>query len=259
MRLVEASGSLFSQATLLKASQLLNHWQHRAIPPACGALTPSTANGVSLPGHTGIPGTEAADSKARRATLMFPQELHHSVVSKRPARVSSCLSLPRPILARVLAARSGHGDFTSYHERFGHQSAMLQCCCGARTFFSHLFQWRIGQHREVLCTVAGKPATLADLLDTVATLELKPSAAGYNSQSSTSFPRATRSPTGKSYRLATHRLINAPQVPRALPASAQAQGAHTQVYTTSSPGPSSASTEPLTLSLTRTRPTWSTS
>ena len=40
------------------------------------------------------------------------------------------LSLPRPSLGRLLAARSGHGDFEAYHVRFHHEDAELLCRCG---------------------------------------------------------------------------------------------------------------------------------
>ena len=42
------------------------------------------------------------------------------------------LRLPRAFLGRLLAARSGHGDFAEYHERLGHEDATLKCSCGAR-------------------------------------------------------------------------------------------------------------------------------
>ena len=32
---------------------------------------------------------------------------------------------PRAFLGRLLAARSGHGDFAEYHERLGHEDATL--------------------------------------------------------------------------------------------------------------------------------------
>jgi hypothetical protein len=41
------------------------------------------------------------------------------------------LYLPRPILGRLLATRSGHGVFHDYHIRFEHENAVLECSCGA--------------------------------------------------------------------------------------------------------------------------------
>lgn len=52
------------------------------------------------------------------------------------------LNSPRPLLARLLAARSGHGDFADYHERFHHDNATLACSCGRRKSPKHLFYCR---------------------------------------------------------------------------------------------------------------------
>lgn len=40
------------------------------------------------------------------------------------------LSLPRSILHRLLAIRTGHGDFSWYHTKFNHEDAKLDCSCG---------------------------------------------------------------------------------------------------------------------------------
>ncbi len=34
-------------------------------------------------------------------------------------------------MGRLLAARSGHGDFADYNEIFNHEDALLTCSCGA--------------------------------------------------------------------------------------------------------------------------------
>ena len=60
------------------------------------------------------------------------------------------LSLPRPVLARLLAARSGHGDFAKYHKRFGHTPATIHCRCGARTSPTHFFFCRYSRQRHLL-------------------------------------------------------------------------------------------------------------
>ncbi len=39
-----------------------------------------------------------------------------------------------------MAARSGHGDFADYHERFNHQVALLTCCCATRKSSEHFLQ-----------------------------------------------------------------------------------------------------------------------
>jgi ribonuclease HI len=45
-------------------------------------------------------------------------------------RARPSLEIPRASLGRWLAARSFHGDFASYHKRFGHDDAYLFCSCG---------------------------------------------------------------------------------------------------------------------------------
>ena len=51
-----------------------------------------------------------------------PRHLRRQLDAPKPYRVS---------VGRVLAARSAHGDFADYHERFGHDTE-LTCQCGRR-------------------------------------------------------------------------------------------------------------------------------
>ena len=55
------------------------------------------------------------------------------------------LLLPCAALCRLLAARSGHGDFAEYHERFKHDDALLTCSCGRRKEPFHLYSCREGR------------------------------------------------------------------------------------------------------------------
>jgi hypothetical protein len=48
------------------------------------------------------------------------------------------LELPRPILHRLLALRTGHGDFEWYHKKFHHEDAELNCGCGGTKTPEHL-------------------------------------------------------------------------------------------------------------------------
>jgi hypothetical protein len=57
------------------------------------------------------------------------------------------LRLPRLLLGHILAARSGHGDFADFHERFQHEDAYLHCRCGARKSPIHFFFCRIAKRR----------------------------------------------------------------------------------------------------------------
>jgi ribonuclease HI len=75
------------------------------------------------------------------------------------------LRLPRPLLARILAARTGHGDFAAYHERFNHEDEYLLCCCGAQKSPVHFFFCRVAKRR--LPRPQGPPAeTIPYLLGT---------------------------------------------------------------------------------------------
>lgn len=110
------------------------------------------------PAHIGIAGNELADQLAKAACLLPTTRTQASVACaqrlsklryeqaateywsvKRPtqyerlnlpfptSRMLIELTLPRPTLGYLLAARSGHGDFRAYHERFNHANATLHC------------------------------------------------------------------------------------------------------------------------------------
>ena len=73
------------------------------------------------------------------------------------------LLLPRAALGRLLAARSGHGDFAEYHERFKHDDALLTCSCGRRKEPSHFYFCREG--RKAIAHPWGRQP-VADILTT---------------------------------------------------------------------------------------------
>ena len=56
----------------------------------------------------------------------------------RPQKEPEELKLPRPVLGRLLAIRTSHGDFAWYHRRFQHQDANLRCTCGSNKTPEHL-------------------------------------------------------------------------------------------------------------------------
>ncbi|KAI9042361.1 ribonuclease H family protein [Aspergillus affinis] len=93
-----------------------------------------------VPGHTQIPKNETADQAAKKGATMDPPSS-----SKRSCPAE--LKLPRPLLARILAARTGHGDFAAYHERFNHEDAQLLCRCGARKTSVHFLFYYIAKRR----------------------------------------------------------------------------------------------------------------
>ncbi|KJZ68981.1 hypothetical protein HIM_11622 [Hirsutella minnesotensis 3608] len=126
-----------------------------------------------IPGHTEIPGNEEADTLAKTGcaqsepadavpTLAFLRKTarqryriavqawwdasapdkYQSLTLKFPSGCPPELGLPRTMLHHLLAARTHHGDFADYHERFQHDDACVTCSCGRRKTPTHLFYCR---------------------------------------------------------------------------------------------------------------------
>lgn len=67
------------------------------------------------------------------------------------------LDLPRATLHRLLALRTGHGDFSWYHQKFHHDDAKLECSCGSpktpehlvhcKKVFRYLYNWPLKPKR----------------------------------------------------------------------------------------------------------------
>ena len=49
------------------------------------------------------------------------------------------LKLKREVQGWLIAARSGHGHFSAYHERFGHEGTDSNCLCGQKRSQLHPF------------------------------------------------------------------------------------------------------------------------
>ncbi|KAJ0135369.1 hypothetical protein HZ326_21592 [Fusarium oxysporum f. sp. albedinis] len=60
------------------------------------------------------------------------------------------LTLLRAALHHLLTARSLHGDFAAYHERFNHGDAHLVCLCGRRKAPDYIFYCRkVPPHHQI--------------------------------------------------------------------------------------------------------------
>ncbi|ODM18340.1 hypothetical protein SI65_06211 [Aspergillus cristatus] len=162
-----------SQRTILAFQELAKAWPNRSL--RCQAIQPGQVHVHWIPGHAGIAGNEQADEQAKKGARSTPQTntpptryawAHRTLreefwrrfqafwaenapqqyqdlsigLDKRPHE----LSLPRATLGRLLAARSGHGDFAQYHERFGHEDAKLECSCGRPKTPHHFYYCQKG-------------------------------------------------------------------------------------------------------------------
>ncbi|KAF5001009.1 hypothetical protein FDECE_11098 [Fusarium decemcellulare] len=114
------------------------------------------------PGHMGIDGNEVADASAKKGCSKEPHDLpltptfirrqakamtrdeflnwwtnnmpeaYIPLGLKAELRCPKELTLPRSTLRHLLAARTHHGDFADYHERFNHADSANNCSCGRR-------------------------------------------------------------------------------------------------------------------------------
>ena len=140
-----------------------------------GAAAQTTVEVRWIPGHKGIASNERADRLAKAALrdlagmdtetprshacqAQLARQRRQDLVAKWWAdnapdayralglemrrRKPPELRLARRTLHKLLAARTGHGDFAAYHRRFNHPDANLLCHCGQEKSPIHFLRCR---------------------------------------------------------------------------------------------------------------------
>lgn len=185
-----------SASILQECQELLTRWETR--PQHFTALKSGGAGVIWVPSHAGLTGNEEADREAKAGAGQpleeHPQQMSgagarrwvkdsteqdftafHQSLPYRQQQRPDCASLqappelllPRAALARLLAARSGHGDFAAYHDRFNHPDAERRCRCGAFKAPTHFFYCRRARHRELLQGKDKQQLSCTELLRTI--------------------------------------------------------------------------------------------
>ncbi len=87
---------------------------------------------------------------ARRWHLEAPTRYVELAIQPAPRKGPKELQIARSSLARLVAARTGHGDFAAYRQRFAFadgDNSRNRCSCGALKKPEHFFYCRIARRR----------------------------------------------------------------------------------------------------------------
>lgn len=89
-----------------------------------------------------IAGKKKKKKKSASSSLTINK---HTARKDEPSLHGAWTISPQSHFRWLLAARSGHGDFAQYHERFGHEDEKLKCPCGGRKTPHHFYYYRKGR------------------------------------------------------------------------------------------------------------------
>jgi len=175
MRLLAPSAGS-SQSTFTEFCEVARKWPLRYRLPH---TQPGAVKVRWVPGHLNVAGNEEADKAAKEgAALPAPANAICTLASlKRIAKANTrssadklwattapanytelmvrhskdpeLLRLDRRALGHILAARTQHGDFAAYHERFHHSNFTRNCSCGRPKSPLHFFYCKYSTVREL--------------------------------------------------------------------------------------------------------------
>jgi len=124
---------------------------------------PEAQESYSLAGLKRWAKMEAPEAMHKLWNTTAPQLYRDLGIYSSPIKPQE-LYLPRSGLGRIIAVRSGHGDFAKYYERFRYTDALLFCSCGIRKGPLHFFFCVKGKRRARIHSSSKTPSKALDEL-----------------------------------------------------------------------------------------------